>query len=408
MSTVSQLHKFSIECSAIFENGDSMDLSSMINAVAVRKNYLSNIFPLYVVSLDLPDIDKLKMMENEFYLSLKIYRITVTELSVTNDVETSSLPDTDKIIVSILLKPFDNSKLYQHQKVSDVDDSDMDDILTAQKVPYVINCVPKEQLQINNSILNSCYADANLSEVTLNLISDVYTKDIYYQESFNKTRYQSILIPPGGLIQSLKYLQSNFMLYKYNFNMFFEYDKLYVYDIFDLDRPFRNSLNINVDNEAKNADQMRYAQNFVDDDENVQKYLDTNPVFISQKDIGRYKKGNKLIMASYDDNYNLVTRLYDDGTESPQDKKNRVMWNKEQDQTFEAPYLNDALQISQISFSNFDPTYIEPDTMITISGSAQPYINGTYILSGTDAYYSSEDKKTFSNSVIYHLIKKEK
>ncbi len=404
MAVASQLHKFTVECSAVLASDETIDLNGAVTAIAIKKDFLNNIFPLYVISLSLSDSLRRKLIENEFYLSLKIYRITVTELAVESDVETTSSPTTDKIITSILLRPFDNPKIFQKQKSSDVDDSDSEDVLASQMMSYTINCVPKEQLQINSNILNACYNNSNMSEIVLNLLSEVYTKDTYFQESFNNTRYKSLLIPPGSIVQSLRFLQENYMIYKYNLNMFFEFDRLYLYDIFDLNREFRNSFSINIDSDPTNSDQEKYSHNFVDDNENVQKYLDTNPVFFSKKDISGYKKGNKIIVSSYDDNFNLVTRQYNDDT-SASDMKTRVIWNKEQAQSFERSYNNRITEISQISLANFDPTYIEPDTMINISGSEQAFINGTYILSGIDVYFSSEDKKTFSNTVSCNLIK---
>lgn len=406
MAMTSQLHKFTVDCYAVLDNGDSIDLNNTVNAIAIKKDFLNNIFPLYVLSFNLPDATRLKLIENEFYISLKIYRISISEFNSSDNAETTSSPTTDKIITSILLRPFDNSKIYQKQKTSDVENEDSEEVITNQYVSYTLNCVPKEQLRINNSVLNTCYNNANISECVLNLISDVYDKSIYFQESFNKTRYKSLLIPPDGLIASLKFLQENYMIYRYSLNMFFEYDKLYVYDLFDSTREFRNVLNIFVDNDPKSLNQEKYAQNFVDDDENIQKYLDSNPLYFSKKDINGYKYGDRTIISSYDENFNLVTRQY--GASDTEDKKTRVVWNTEQNETFEHAYLNTINAFSQLSLSNFDPTYIEPDTMVIVSGSLQSFINGTYILSGMDIFFSSEDQKTFSNSTTCHLIKQNK
>ena len=407
MAAISQTHKFTVQCTAILNNNEEINLDNSVDSIAIKKDFLSNVFPLYVLSLRLPDNDRLKLIKNNFYISLKIFRSTVTDFEIETDVDNVSLPNTDKTIVSILLRPFDNAKLYQHRKESDVDEEEASNAMGGQYVTYTINCIPKEQLTINNSILNYCYSNVNLSEVMINLISDVYNKDIYFQESINNNRYKSILIPQGSLVQSLRFLQDNYILYKHGLNIFFEYNKLYIYDIHDLDREFNNTLSISIEENSSNTDQTKYSRNFIDEKDNIQKFLDNNPIFLSRKDVSNYMLGDRLIVNSYDDNFNLITRTYDNSSNEPDDKKTRVLWNIENQDIFETNFRTVINEISQLTFNNFDPSLIEPDTLITMSGSSLNYINGRYVLSGMDIYFSSSDKITFANSVVCHLIKKE-
>jgi len=396
-------HNFTIKSTFIdYKTGEAQEsFGDCISSVAIKKNFKSQVFPLYVVSINITKEQREYLAKNKFYLSLKIYTCEETATNTEDGMVESENPTTDKLVHNIILRPFDNTKLIPIIKTSEV--SDETEIIKQKYEEYTINCVPKEQLQINNTIINACYEQANLNEIMINMISDVYTKDIYFQESSNITRYNSLLIPPMSLLQALKYLQEYYVIYSQNLNMFFEDSKFYIYDMYNLSRKFNNYFYIDIP-EIQDSDQTKYRTNYVDENNNVKVYLENNPLFMSTTDIYRYTSGEKIVFNSYDDNFNLVSRTYNlnETGNTGNDIKTRYKWNENKKQDYETRDLNSVFLHTQHQLRNIDPTYFAPDTMISITGKSEQ-INGQYALIEMDEYYSTSDYKNFNNTIILNL-----
>lgn len=390
-------HKFTTSLNIIdYNTGEEQNYGKCVKAIAIKKSFGDMVFPLYVLNLSITKAQRNYLAKNKFYVSLKIMRCVDDENMVENLSEDSDVPVTDKIICDIILRPFDNSKNVPLYKTTDVDNNEEN--LENQLVSYDLNCVPKEQLKINNSILNYCYAEANLNEIIINLLSEVYSKDVYFQESSNITRYDSLLIPPMSIIESLKYLQKNYLVYDKHLNIFFEDSKLYIYDMYDTDREFRNGLYVEV-KQDNDDDQTKYRSNYIDKNDNLKKYLETNPQIVSVTDTYRYETGEQVVYCSYDDNFNLVTRTYqlDDTGNTGEDKKTRYIWNDDKLKKYEIKNLSGISNYIQLSFSNLDPSLIEPDTFVEIVGGNE-LINGVYCILGMEEFFASSDYTNFTNS----------
>ena len=395
-----KVHKFTMSVSVINNTtNEYKNLDKSIIAVAIKKNFLAFAFPLYVLNFNITEEDKRYLISNDVDISLSINRYTVDE-TVSSDQETNTNdPIIDKNIVNIILHPFDKDKSYSIPDTSEVENNETANNLDSQKTNYTLNCIPKENLLYNSTITNDCFANANLNEVLLNIISNLYTKNIYLQESKNVTRYDSLLVPPLSLVQAIKYLQDEFSIYDNGINIFFD---LYVYDIKEQSREYKNNFSVNVVKTDETADKTIYQHAQVDENENVRFYLKNNPSYASSRDVFKDMIGSQTVFNSYDDNFNLVTRTYK--TDNSIDKT-RYFWNTKKMSYFENSEINKFCQYIQLKLNNIDPTLFEPSTQITVAGSTLEEINGVYSLIGSSIYYSTTDYVNFSEAVVLSLGK---
>ena len=168
--------------------------------------------------------------------------------------------------------------------------------------------------------------------------------------------------------------------------------------MYDANREFRNGLYVEI-KQDNDDDQIKYRSNYIDKNDNLKKYLETNPQIISITDTYRYETGEQVIYCSYDDNFNLITRTYqlDDTGNTGEDKKTRYIWNDDKLKKHEIKNLTGISNYIQLSFSNLDPSLIEPDTFIEIIGGNE-LINGVYCIIGIEEFFSSSDYTNFVNS----------
>ena len=386
-------NKFTASIAVINEDtGEELQLQNALSAIAIKKNFAENVYPLYVLTLKLTETDRQYIVKNNVSIALKVGKYDVSESTDQSTDESSSSPTITGEVIDELLKPFDKAKIMvESNSADDVDSDSGSETVKAQRVSYSVACIPEKELEYNNSIINACYSGANVNEAGINVISEAYSGKIYYQESENVTRYDSLLIPPMSLIEALRYLNSAYEMYANEMTPFFDGGKLYVYDIRDSSRAFENSFFINVLRSADNANKSAYQVPQTDESGNVQIYLPNDPEISSRRDVYFNQIGGTAVFSSYDSEFNLVTRDY---SNDPSVKKTRYFWNPMQKASYESRFLATFYQSISIGLPNFDPNAVTPATKITVSGSGLDEINGQYALIAEAIFFSTTD---FSN-----------
>ena len=392
--------RFKIEAYIIdYNTGEYKDFGGQISAIAIKKQYADKVYPLYNVTMHVSINDAKYLATNAYFLSLKIYRCPIDDNILSGkDSDFSSLIS-DKLVTDIILRPFDSPKTYEQLQTSDSDSEN--NINQSQYVNISVNFVPKEQLRNNNSVINDCYAGANIAEVMINLLSNNYSKKVYIQHIDKTDRYDSLLIPPQSLVRAIKFLHQNYGIYKYSVNMFFDYDKLYIYDLLDETREHVSNLYIEIENSLDNSDMTKYGKIFYNDNElSIRKYLSGDPILQSSKDIFNFALGDIVNYSSYDDNFNIVNRQTVLQSENKNgDEKIRYYWNSDKEKYFEERTTKKISEMTTISLDAFDFTTINPTTSIMISGSNNKNINGQYCLLSEEIFFGTRDYKSFNNSV---------
>ena len=399
------IHKFVITAGLINnETSEYTDLSKNITAIAIKKNYYSFVYPLYVINMVLTENMRKYIIMNDVDINLSIERYTVDDITTSSEDTFSSDPTIDKQLLNLTLTPFDKSKSFANPNTSDVqDEEDSEEVITSQLINYEVSCIPKDSLLLNGTIVNDCYNNANVNEIILNVLSSLYTGSIYLQESFNTNRYDSLLIPPLSLVQALNFLQDEYFVYDNSLNLFFDDNKVFIYDIKSKDRKYENELSVNIitNSETYSADIFQTPQ--IDENEDIRFYLKNNPLFFSNHDVYKNKIGTQTVFNSYDDNFNLISRDYNNKEISK--NKTRYFWNPKRYSYFENSEMNRFYQFCSLKYENIDPTLFNPGTRIYITGSELEEINGQYALLGINIYFSSLDYVTYSNSIILSLGK---
>src|SRR5574344_1726761 len=387
------IHKFIIEASVgNEETAEITPYTEAVQSVAIKKNYVTQSFPLYVVTLLLTETQRKYIVQNDVYLILKIYRYTYDENTTNTDVEASATePTTDKVVTTIMLKPFDKVKIVATPNTGEVDENQNDEtsIIESKKSSYTLNCIPKDKLMYNDTIINT--------------VSSLYTGPISYQESENVTRYDSILIPPTSLIPALKFLQKNYQIYNNQITVFFDENKLFIYDIYNMSRQMTKSFSVNITPKTNVSDKTIYDHVQADENDNIQIYLPSNPMYVSKYNTYRHSTGGQTIFNTYDDNFNLISRSYSNDESVA---KTRYYWNNDRLAMFEKTDLTKVFGFISLKLNNIDPSIIDPDTNFSIAGSELPELNNNQlILLGQEIYFSSTDYKNYNDSIIITLGK---
>mgnify|MGYP003316219601 CR=1 FL=1 len=64
-------YKFTTEFSVIdYNTGEYQDFNNCLNGIAIKKNYLNNVYPLYVLSMSVTYKQREYLVSNKFYVAL--------------------------------------------------------------------------------------------------------------------------------------------------------------------------------------------------------------------------------------------------------------------------------------------------------------------------------------------------
>jgi hypothetical protein len=402
------IHKFTASVSTYNpESGETVAYPKALIALQIYSNYQENAYPLYELILRVTETERQAIVKSnvDFILTLNRYSISSNDTTNQSGEESSSAPAIDKILLTETLRPINKAVISSEPYTYDTDTAaGTGEVENAKKkyFKYSVYCVSESKFSLNDTIINNCYSKANVNEAIINLVSNAYNDDFYFQESNNVTRFDSLLIPPMSLVPAIRYLQDTYGVYTSKMNIFFDESKMFVYDIEEKNRNFENNLAINVLLAADNSNKDIYKTAKLDENDNVTVYLDANPMFISNYDVYRNTTGGTTVFNSYDDNYNIATRNYNN---DPNVKKTRYTWNDKQNAIFEGQDLNNVSQIITCSIDNFDPSYISPSTKVNINGSDVDEINSQYNLLSKQFSMTTTDYINFTGITMLILGK---
>lgn len=399
-----EINKYGCSFSIInMDSGETLERKDCLQAVAIKNDYENNVYPLFVLSLSLTESDREYIVKNNVCFSVTMNKYKVDDNTDSSSDMTSESPNYTGTVFTDLLKPFNKALVV---KTSNADDNsaDSDSAKTNTEkthVSYELNCISYNNLKYNETIVNESFANANVNEVCVDILSDIYTGDIYYQESNNTTRYDALLIPPLNLIPALRYLNTYYAVYTNSMNIFFDSNKLYVYDIQDNSRTFDNTLLINVVASSDNSNKNIYNGVQMDENGDLQMYLSADPDSTNEYDLYRDTIGKRSVFSSYDNEFNLITRDY---TNDGDTNKTRYFWNNMQNSVYENRAMSAFYKDIRVALTNFDPSLVTPATFITLSGSSAD-LDGDYALKSSVVVYTTTDFSNYTSSETLFLGK---
>jgi hypothetical protein len=401
---INKLEKFLIEATLLDRTNDTtIDISSFIRSVNIKKEFISNSFPLFVIDIMTTQQIRDIMRDNDISINLKIDKYSDSDSELSED--SNEIPIIEERIVDtnirIYNKPYMSSSNYKEE-----DDENSDGMSDVMRVfPYQLSGIPDELVAKNDKIVNEVYDNAKINDVLVHLISQVEDNEIYIDNSDNSERFRSLLIPPLNIIPALRYLQNIYGVYNSSLGIFFDLNKTYVYKIFNKDRQNTNTVEIITIPANDISDDNKLLTPMVDENNNIRIHLKNTPDFTSFTKINNDVIGKKTVFNSYDYNFDVIKRIIDNA--EVEGNKTRYYWNTQQDKLFEDMFINENKEISEsinISLSNIDPNYFNIDTLYKLSTQTE-YANGDYSLIEKSFSIYTNDYEHYNLAINLKLIK---
>lgn len=367
------IHKYKIELTSSNEN-ISLDLSqnNSVKEINMLYNYFKSSYPIIVLNLALTEPELNSIRDNNLTFFLRIYRLIDSAEETENGISDTI---TDKIIFESYLKPFDNPVITKYTK-KDEDSETSEENEINQKFDYQVSTIMSEPLLYNDEIINEVFENATVTESVVSVLSKIYNEDFFMQESTNNKKYNNIIIPPMNLVPAIKYIHDYYSIYDYNLNIFFDNHKLFIFDILKSNQgENENSLTIEVKPKNDASENIEYGAPLIDEKDNVLIYMSNEPIYGSTKDVGENILGGSVVYNSYDDNYNLVTRTYNENESG----KVRYYWNTSRNYMQELANNKILTRTASINLLNCDPSLFSPSTFIKINSTLN-YMYGEYTL----------------------------
>ena len=304
----------------------SIPLNDNILSVAVKKDFSTDVMPLFVVNIKVDYATREILRLHDFRLA-----ITVEEFDIKEDLSEDDYQDNipTGTTFSTILKIFDKNI----QPIDIKQDSENEeDYLTAQKFDLSFTCIPEDIYNRNSRIINSVYQNASNNEIIIDILSDDNIK-LYIDPSNNTDREERLFIPPLNVSKAIEYLQIHYGIYDSHYNLFFDLDTTYLKKKYNDNSYIGNMLNINILSQNEISDSLGYYNMEYDNETgNLRKVLKTTPIFTEQTDVMSNLLGGHVFIGSYGENYELITRSYED---NQNDSKIRYFWNPSRNSLFE-------------------------------------------------------------------------
>ena len=376
---LNRVEKFLIEATLIDRTNDTtLDISKFIKALNVKKDYLANSFPLFVIDIMTTEQVRDIMRDNDVSVNIKVNKYIDIDNEFSED--SSEQPIIDEQIINTTIRIYDKPYVSSSTYTEDEDENSDSISETMQVIPYQLVGIPEELIEKNNILINQIYENAKMNDIIVNIVSQVEKKEIFLDNSDNNEREESLLIPPYNVVYAIKHLQDTYGVYNSPIGIFFDLDKTYVYKMFNNTRQHVNTFEVLTLDANDTTDDNKIITPMIDDDDNVKLYLKNTPSYISNLKINTDVLGETTVFNSYDYDHNLIKRVYNNDDET--NGKTRYFWNTLQTKLFEEKFINETKQYSEgigIPLTNINPNYFGIDTLYKLSTDTN-YANGEYEL----------------------------
>jgi hypothetical protein len=403
-----KVDRFIVKAYLLDSNGDqSMDLSGYVTSVNVKKDFIANCLPLYVLNLRIEKSlrDTIRDLKSDISLGVYSYAIDPT---VSNDETSPTSNAMEDTIVETILTPYDKALTTNVQSQDSDDDADSTESSSKTqniKVDYELDCIPKDLLAINNSVINEVYENASMNDIAVSILSGVIPSgnSLVMQPSDNIDREESLIIPPMNVVPAMRFLQNQYGFYNNSMSVFFDTGKTYLFDpMANSDTVHARMFEIITKKASEVTDENLFSNIQVDKDtENTRIYRKNDPAVGTVTDVFMDSVGQTSIISSYDDDLNGIRREYDNNTDNG---KVRYIWNNLQKDIFEKSLIHNSTKATRISLASINPNYFTPDTSVLITASLDS-ISGYYTISEESYSISTTDFKTYTISIVLSMSK---
>lgn len=384
--------------------GTSSDISQFVVDVMVRKRYLSDSFPLFVIDLRTTPSIRDEIRDNDCTIALTISYYTI-QSSNGDEIDTS-----DKVAEGIVYDG--NIRIYDKPFTTTTtkkDDDNQDNIGINEAVPYVyyrVAGIPDDLMTANEDVVGGIYKNATLADVLVNILSSTNIHNIQLQTPDNKELYNNIIIPPLSLVPAITFLDNNYRIYETGHNLFIDYGPtIYCYKPSQYDELTSNIFEYTVLSADASGNMDKNTSLTLDENNNIYGTYRALPAYQNPKDVISHAIGSETIFYSYDDFYNLNIR--NESKDIPY-KKVRYMWNPQKIKAYETDVIDLDKRTGSISLvlSSINPNLFTPLTTIRVISSEYKEPSGDYIIAGLSYIVSTTDGKHYNGNISLTCLKK--
>lgn len=393
---------FYVSANLLFDNGESEDITSSIIDVMVRKRFLQDAFPLYVIDLQTTENIRNSIRDRECSIALRIsyYNIVSSE---NTDGGGENTPE-EEVIVDDIIRLYEKPFVTTASKKDDDSDNDSDE--NPQKeapfIYYRVSGVPESLIVKNRNIINRIYSNTKIINPIVNILSE-FGKKMYIQQVDNNEKYRSILIPPLTSIAAIRYLDETYDIYNDGYILFLDSSKVYLLSPFTSNIQYTNAFNITIKSVESTAGNIENGKILFDKENNDYKFSFNNvPTFTDNKKIISDSVGSYTVFYSYDDNFNLNKRSVSNDESFD---KIRYFWNSNGKKATEDSIFNTRTIGFNVNLVNINPEIFTPLTRVSVE-SEYNNVAGEYTIGSVSYMFKTEGENRFRCYLDLSLVKK--
>ena len=370
-----------------------INLEDSIVSIAIKKDFMTDIMPLFVVNLKVDYATREILRTNDFRIALTIDEFDSTaEMGEENNIDYIPSDNT----LNTILKIFDKNI----QPIDLKEDPDNDENATSQKFELSFACIPEQIYNRNSKVINDVYKNASNNEILIDILNTENTK-LYIDPSDNTDRENTLFIPPLNISKAIEYLQQNYGLYNSAYNLFFDLNTTYLIKKYN-NEYIQNKLILNILSQNDLSSSTIYTDIEYDDETgNVTKILKTAPVFTTSADVMSNILGGNAIIGSYGENYELITRRYEYNSD---ESKVRYYWNPSRSYLFEESQNKIPRIFTTIPLNNISPNFFSILTKVEIESENQD-IAGIYNIESIRCVFGTSNYKNYQCTTMLSLSK---
>lgn len=381
-------------------NGGAYDLTGQILDVMVKKSFIEDCFPLYVIDFKTTEEIRNIMRDNNVSVYLKISYYNLDDVKTEEEIDENEITELG-IIFEGVIRIYDKPYSTTTSKIEEENADGENQKKTAPFVFYRMSGIPEDLISKNEKMLNGVYRNCELIDVAVHLLTSIDTESqMFIQESKNKTKEKCILIPPVSLIPAIRHLDSSyFNLYDHEANLFIDSDGIYLYDPFAEEGLSSNIIECNVLTAEATENTEDIQRPSVNEKNNIKLSYRNLPTFNRSKEILDHNLGSYTNFYFYDDNFNLAMKNRTNETY----EKVRYLWEKLSIKNTDLLKKSESVALS---LSNINPTLVNPLTDFRIISADYPLAEGDYNIVNNSYIFSSTDMIHFKSTMVISGIKK--
>lgn len=399
-------HSFLVEGTLYnLENNESIDLTESIIDIMVRKRFLEESFPLFVIDLKTTETVRDIIRDNNCSINIRVSYY---------DTDAGSSEDSDDVEVApegIVLDT--NIRIYEKPFVTttaskDVDNED-DSNSQSEAAPFIyyrVHGIPEDLISKNEGNVNNIFKNAETIDALIYILSSIGANNPKLQESDNKEKYKNIIIPPLSAVPAIKLLQNYYTIYNDGMSLFFDTDGTYCYSPFSKNKPEENIFEIEVVSKNATGDLKTVQKPTVDrENNNIRVTLTSLPAFTGPSKVTQHVIGSETVYYTYDESFNLSQRT---STDDGSFRKIRYLWNDMVDKRFEDDFENVFKRSGTmtVGIGNLNPSLLTPYTTVNVIASDYPDAEGQYSISDMSFMFETTDLKHYRGACSLLLLKK--